>query len=50
MFRKLLCFIGYHVWTWKLNEDGYLSLSGPPPNHATCKHCKVKYKEDETHG
>ena len=37
MLRKLLCFIGYHEWTWTLGVDcEFVSLNGPPPETARC--------------
>ncbi|MCK5615269.1 hypothetical protein KAR91_76100 [Candidatus Pacearchaeota archaeon] len=44
MLRKLLCFIGYHEWTWTLGVDcEFVSLNGPPPETAYCKHCRVMF-------
>lgn len=46
MLQKLLCFIGWHEFSWLLPEDGVINLSGPPPDHATCLHCGVRYKNE----
>lgn len=42
--RVWLCeTIGLHEWSWKLSDVGYISLDGPPPDFAACKHCGMKY-------
>lgn len=54
MFRKFLCFIGFHEWTWKASDfkdefddpDWKLSLTETkPPSFAKCKHCGERYGE-----
>ena len=42
--RKLLCFIGYHSWEWKLNIEGNITepLTGKIPDRAICEYCKIK--------
>ncbi len=42
--RKLLCFIGYHRWTWKLSEGQEIDLNAPPPDDAFCYFCYKDYK------
>lgn len=39
IFRKLLCLVGWHVWTWRLGRGEALHLGDDPPAHAKCKHC-----------
>lgn len=45
MFRKLLCKIGWHTWTWKKLEGDIIFLGGDPPDRAKCCHCGIKFKE-----
>ena len=42
MFRKFLCFIGWHNFVWRLNGTT-LDYDGVPPPNAKCKHCKIQY-------
>ena len=46
-FKRLLCFIGWHTWTWKLPKDGILYLNAEPPVHAKCRHCGKRYGKEE---
>ena len=42
--KDIRCMIGWHNWTWKLREDhGIIKLNAPPPDHAKCKRCGIKY-------
>lgn len=44
--RKILCFIGYHSWTWTLREVANNitePITGAIPNRAVCKYCKKTY-------
>lgn len=43
-FRKLLCWIGWHEFVWKLEDGESIILDSPPPDHAKCKHCGTRYK------
>lgn len=45
MIRRILCFIGWHTWSWKFQEGNTLYLNDPPPDHAVCKHCGQRYKK-----
>jgi hypothetical protein len=38
MFRKFLCFIGWHTFKWSLKEHGI-----DIPKEAKCKHCQITY-------
>jgi hypothetical protein len=40
---KLLCLIGWHTWTWKYERGTTLFLDAPPPDHATCERCGVRF-------
>ena len=45
---KLLCFIGWHNWTWKLTYFGNtgpqpIILNAPPPDNAKCSRCGKPY-------
>lgn len=46
MLRRLCCFVGWHMWTWKLTEEGIV-LNGPPPDYAKCECCGVRYGKEE---
>ena len=43
MIKKILCWVLGHDYRWLLPRDGYISLDGPPPDHAQCKRCGVVY-------
>lgn len=46
MLKKLLCFIGYHNWSWTLKREGIFCEPlplGVIPDMAICKRCGVKY-------
>jgi len=40
---NLLCRIGWHCWTWKFESGDTLYLDAPPPDHATCSRCGVRF-------
>jgi len=40
---KLLCFIGWHKWTWKFERGSTIYLDAPPPAHAKCSKCHKVY-------
>jgi hypothetical protein len=46
MLRKILCFIGWHTWTWRLGVDEILRLDDPIPIKAVCCHCGESYEEE----
>ena len=41
MIGKLLCMIGWHNWTWKLSDVGFIDDS--IPEIAKCGRCGVEY-------
>ena len=41
MIRKMLCFIGWHEWTWKLSDVE--CIDDKIPDFAICKHCGERY-------
>jgi len=43
IFRKILCFIGYHEWTWKFIKGTIITEQ--IPDHAKCKYCVQTYKK-----
>lgn len=46
---KILCFIGWHNWTWKLKYAGNsrpIILNAPPPDDAKCSQCGKKYGKE----
>ena len=49
MFRKILCFIGYHSWIASyqdyIDEFGYVPLNFICSN-AKCEYCGEKYKKE----
>jgi len=42
---RIFCKFGDHSYTWKLQKGEKISLSGNPPDRATCKYCKRTFKE-----
>jgi hypothetical protein len=42
---KILCFLGWHRWTWKLSDVGYVSLNENPPDFARCERCDARYEK-----
>ena len=36
--NKILCFIGYHSWTWSLREHGMSGIK-----HSKCSRCNESY-------
>lgn len=49
-FRRLLCWLGWHHFVWKHEEDVPIILDGPPPDHARCKYCGITYGNDNPSG
>lgn len=46
MLGKILCWIGYHNWTWKFEQGYYpIILTDPPPDNAKCSRCGAIFKE-----
>jgi len=49
MFRKFLCFMGWHQWQWnlKMDETIYLTKSRTfvIPDRARCFYCGTRYKK-----
>lgn len=47
MLRKILCILGFHTWTYNLQdaigEFGCLPMDNKIPKTASCKYCKTKY-------
>jgi hypothetical protein len=41
---KILCFFGWHYWTWKFEDGDTIWLDKEPPDHAICCCCKKPYK------
>ena len=48
MFRKILCFIGWHKWTASyleyIEEFGKIPLDGRICKKSKCEFCQKKYK------
>jgi hypothetical protein len=44
--KDIRCMIGWHRWTWKLMAYGVIELDAPPPDHATCSRCGIRYKPE----
>ena len=40
---KILCFFGWHSFTWKFDRERPFDPFAPPPNHAKCERCGVNY-------
>ena len=40
----LLCFLGWHRWTWRYEVGTLLCLDVSPPDHAKCSRCGVSYR------
>ncbi len=41
---KILCFFGWHKWTWKFENGRYpVIISNPPPDNAKCSRCGKRY-------
>ena len=43
LWKKVLCFLGWHEWSWLLSSVDGITLDGPPPPHAKCQYCGVRY-------
>jgi hypothetical protein len=46
--QKLLCRIGWHAWTWKLERGAPLFLDCNPPDHAKCSRCGIQFKASKS--
>jgi len=46
--NKILCFIGWHSWTWTLRQENGVTerVDGTIPARAVCSHCGKKYVKD----
>ena len=48
---KIFCWIGYHMWTYKLedciNEFGYVPLDNRLPSTSKCSRCGENYKKNK---
>jgi hypothetical protein len=50
MLRKILCFFGWHEFTWKLKLDEPINLTinlNGIRKDATCTHCGTSYRADK---
>lgn len=50
IFRKMLCFIGHHEWSFSsvdFEEESWKEAinSAKPPWFARCCHCNLRYKD-----
>jgi len=53
MINKILCFLGFHNWTWKASDfkdefenpdwKYHLKEGSPPPSFSKCKRCGERY-------
>lgn len=48
MWRRFLCFIGYHCWQYSVKEALKIQpyITNAPPYFAKCKYCGEKYGEE----
>ena len=42
---RIACKFGDHSYTWKLERGEKVSISGNPPDRATCRYCKKTFSE-----
>lgn len=45
--KKILCFIGWHSWTWTLrrvSEHQTEPITGKIPDRAVCMYCGIVYR------
>jgi hypothetical protein len=49
MIGKIFCSLGYHIWTYKLedciNEFGYVPLDSRLPSTSKCSRCNKNYED-----
>lgn len=43
MLGRLLCWVGWHSWTWKMKWP--IMLGSPPPNYPECDRCGLRFKD-----
>lgn len=43
-FSRILCWLGWHRWTWRFVRGTTLKLNDSPPDHARCSRCGQIYK------
>jgi len=43
--RRILCFIGWHTWKWRLYGPDKKPRFDIPAD-ATCEHCGARYEEN----
>ena len=48
MGQRILCLIGFHTWTWRLEEGEKVIINKLPPDHAKCAYCGAIYREAKT--
>lgn len=48
LWRRFLCFIGYHRWTWTLKDGETICLAGSPPRRAACDFCGEIYGKEKS--
>lgn len=45
--KRILCFFGWHRWTFKFERGYYpVTVTSPPPDNAKCSRCGITYKEN----
>lgn len=43
LVERLLCWLGWHEWTWKYVRGTPILITSPIPGHAKCKRCGIQH-------
>ena len=41
--KKILCFLGWHTWTWVLTDNPV--IFNCPPDNSKCKNCGITFSK-----